>query len=372
VSARPAPVVAMDGLTLARKEGWRAFATAAPRARPEHLPRRRLDQLSEQALAQYNTARAIWHANIGPLRTPQLAELHEQLWDILESNRQDGDKAKGAVALDALPGLGKTTAVLAFAKAFHQRAMREGGELTAAGHEHWPVVRVGLTGNTRMKDFNAAILEFFGHPGWRNGTSGQLGQRALDCITSCNTRLLIIDDLHFLRWRYRNGIEISNHFKYVANEFPLTLLFVGVGLAEQAWLSEGHAGSEAVLAQTARRTTMLGLDPFLAQDEAQRRTWRALLLAIEERLVLADTYPGMLADALAEYLFARSSGHFGSLMTLINRGCQRAVRLGHERLDADLLDRVQIDAASEQARAELQAALASGRLKVRPKRAVAR
>ena len=47
---------------------------------------------------------------------PQLAALHEDLWDIVDSNAQDGDKAKGAVAIDAFPGLGKTTSVLAFAR----------------------------------------------------------------------------------------------------------------------------------------------------------------------------------------------------------------------------------------------------------------
>lgn len=28
-----------------------------------------------------------------------------------------------------------------------------------------------------------------------------------------------IDDLHFLRWRNTVGVEISNHFKYIANDY---------------------------------------------------------------------------------------------------------------------------------------------------------
>lgn len=32
--------------------------------------------------------------------------------------------------------------------------------------------------------------------------------------------MLIIDDLHFLHWQHHGGIEISNHFKYIANDFP--------------------------------------------------------------------------------------------------------------------------------------------------------
>jgi hypothetical protein len=74
----------------------------------------------------------------------------------------------------------------------------------------------------------------------------------------------------------------------------------------------------------------------------------------------------MLADELSDYLFARSTGHIGSLMTLINRGCQRAIRCGDERLSQDLLDRVKNDEASENARRELEAALESVKLTSRP------
>jgi len=171
-----------------------------------------------------------------------------------------------------------------------------------------------------------------------------------------------VDDLHFLRWKGKNGIEVSYHFKYIANEFPVTLLFIGVGLDACGLFSEGYAYRGAVLAQTGRRTTPLGLAPFEISTGHGRRDWRRLLLAIEQRLVLAAKRPGMLADDLPGYLFARSTGHIGSLMTLINLGCQRAVRTGTEQLSAALLDRVKIDAASEKGRAELEAALAAGRL----------
>ena len=70
----------------------------------------------------------------------------------------------------------------------------------------------------------------------------------------------------------------------------------------------------------------------------------------------------MLADQLSDYLFARSTGHIGSLMTLINRGCQRAVRTGTEALTVELLNRIKIDDASEQARPEKELAFESGRL----------
>ena len=357
----------LDNLTLARKEGWAAFVNAVPRQRPESLTRSAIRALGDAAANDYNLRRREWHANLGPLKTPQLAALHEDLWDILDSNLQDGDKAKGAVAIDSAAGLGKTTAALAFGKDFHLREVAERGPRTAEGDERWPVCRVGLTGNTTMKDFNLAMLEFFAHPGVTRGTAAQYIRRALDCVLLCDVRLLIVDDLHFLRWRLSSGVEISNHLKYIANEFPVTLLLIGVGLEAGGLLSEGRSYSDAVLAQTGRRTTVLDMRPFLVSTEEGRREWRQLLLAIEERLVLADTTPGMLAEHLSDYLYARSTGHIGSLMTLINRGCQRAVRTGTERLTASLLDNVKNDAAAEKARKELDAAIRARNITTTPR-----
>ena len=70
----------------------------------------------------------------------------------------------------------------AFAKEFHRREVRRHGEFTRAGDERWPVCRIGMRGNTSMKDFNTALCDFYAHPGSRRGTAEQLGRRALDCV----------------------------------------------------------------------------------------------------------------------------------------------------------------------------------------------
>lgn len=361
-AAGPREAPDLSNLSLSSKEDFLLFAETPPRAQPEQLTRSEVEALSEAAQADRARRLRVWHANLGPFETPQLADLHEDMWDIIDSNAQDGDKAKGAIAIDAFPGLGKSTAVMAFARKYHLREIAEKGRFTPDGHERLPVCRVGLTGNTSMKELNRALLEFYGHSGRREGTSAQMARRALNCAQSCHCRLLIIDDLHFLRWGRTNGIEVSNHFKFIANEFPVTLLMIGVGLEAKGLFSEGDSYANAPLAQTGRRTTKLDMRPFLVDTDQQRREWRQLLLAIERKLVLADKYPGMLADDLSDYLFARSTGHIGSLMTLINRGCQRAVRTGAERLDQELMDKVKNDAAAETARKELELALESRKI----------
>jgi AAA domain len=354
-AGRERPATNLDNLTLSRKEGWNERVYAPPRTKPDTLTFKQLRQLGETAADAYNVSRSEWHANIR-LKTPQLEALHEDLWDILNSNLHDGDKAKGAVAIDGYPGLGKTEAVLALAADFHRREIQRHGAFTRTGDERWPVCRIGMRGNTSMKDFNHALCDFFAHPARCHGSANQLLDRARDLLLSCEVRLLIIDDLHFLHWQHNGGIEISNHFKFIANEFPLTLLSIGVGLGERGVLLEGTTYADAVLAQTTRRTTMLEMRPFAIDTERGRREWQRLMTALQQRLVLARKFPGMLTDELSDYLFNRSTGHIGSLMTLLERGCQRAIRRGTEALTKPLLDTIKIDSAAEQARRELESA----------------
>ncbi|WP_344641526.1 TniB family NTP-binding protein [Kitasatospora cystarginea] len=233
----------------------------------------------------------------------------------------------------------------------------ENGRLTAAGHERWPVCRVGMTGDTGMKDFNWAMLEFFAHAGRNSGTANMFAYRALDCVISCETRLLIVDDLQFLRFRSQSGTELSNHFKFIANEFPVMLLFIGYDLRDKGLYLDP---------QLERRVTRLGLKPFDIDNEGGRAQWRRLLLSLEQRLALADKYPGMLADNLSDDLWARSTGHIGSLMTLIRRGCQRAIRTGEERLTRELLAQVKLDEAAERLRKEWEELFRSGRKTTMP------
>lgn len=356
--------------TLSRKEGWRRWADAPARVRPEVLTVRQIGRLGGEARADYDDARHDWHANFGILRTPQLAAIHDELDQIVAANRQDPDRVRGAAVIDALPGLGKTTIANTFGREFDRAQRRRHGELTAAGDERLPVFRVGLTSRTTLRTLNRMICEFYGHPGTDRASAAQLASFAVDCVLGCQTLVGLIDDLHFIDPNRRDGVEVANHLKWLANELPVTFIYAGVGLTERRLFAEGLTGDSAVMAQTARRWTRLELPPFHLGDPAGRRAWRSLLKATERQLVLARTHPGMLSD-LADYLFARTSGHIGSFITLVTRGCYKAIRTGAEGLSEALLDSIRIDEASEAARQQLQAGVAAGRLTTKPRIAAA-
>ncbi|WP_082931720.1 AAA family ATPase [Mycolicibacterium setense] len=355
VRTHPSPVVpkkvTLDNLTLSRKEGFRAVVESPARQQPPTLTMRELDNLDPGQRRVYNRQRSIWHANFRTIKTPQLLELNEDVADIVESNQHDGDKAKGAIGIEAPAGVGKTSALLDFAGQFHRETIDEYGNFTEAGDERWPVCRVGMTGNTGLRDFNRAMLAFYNHAGTRSGTAADFATRALDCVLSCETKLLVVDDLHFLKQR-TTSVEISNQFKYISNEFPLTIIFIGIGLKQRGLYSDGDY-ADGILGQSGRRITPLVMRSFDIDSAEHLKEWRQLLITLEKRIVLANKERGMLTKHW-DLLFERTSGRIGPLTTLINRACHRAVRTGAEYLDEQALRRVPMDAASEQQRPDMQ------------------
>jgi Bacterial TniB protein len=331
------------------KEGWSTFVNAESLLKPEHLTARRLASLGTKDKALYDHRREQWHANMGTLRTPRVQKLLDEFWIVLRSNVQHGERAKGAVAVEGDSFLGKTTAVQLFAKEFHLHEIAANGDMTEAGDERWPVAYVTLTGHPSMRDLNLSLLHYFGHPGSRQGAAGDFARRALDTFLKCNVRLLIIDDLHFLRWESADGSKVSNHLKYLVNEFPITMLLIGTDLTELGLYQAGRGFGKAVLGPTARRTTSYKLEPY-SLDDGGMKEWRSIVRAIERNLVLARHQDGILTHQLCEYLFDRSTGYMGSLMTLINRAAARAIITGTEAITEQVLEQTAIDVAAESER----------------------
>jgi hypothetical protein len=332
------------------KEGWSAFVHALPTPQPDRLTTRRLSALSSKDKAVYDHARELWHANMGTLRTQRVEKLLAELAIVLRGNVQSGEHAKGAVVVEGDSFLGKTTLVQLFAKEFHRREIDIHGEMTDEGDERWPVAYVTLTGHPTMRDLNASLLHYFAHAGGR-GPAGDLVRRALDTFLKCNVRLLVIDDLHFLRLESGDGSKVSNHLKYLVNEFPITMLLIGTDLTELGLYRSVHGLGKVVLGPTARRTTSYRLEPYLDDD----KEWRSVVHAIERNLVLARHKDGILTHQLSGYLLDRSTGYMGSLVTLINRAAVRAIVSGAEAITEKVLEDTVIDIAAEKQRQEAAA-----------------
>src|SRR5690606_23936384 len=132
-----------------------------------------------------------------------------------------------------------------------------------------------------LKGINQQILEFYGHPQKDDhgpvrrptrSTRSQLTEFAIDVVMTCQTRMIIIDDLHFVDFRHRNGIEVSNHLKSLANALPVTFVYVVLTLHAIRFCDEGLTGERAVYARTSRRATRCPGAPFSNEGDAGARS----------------------------------------------------------------------------------------------------
>ncbi|SFK12509.1 TniB family NTP-binding protein [Cellulomonas sp. KH9] len=331
---------------LGRKSGWNAFVNAAPREQLERLDRTELERLGDEERALYDECRMVWNANLPTINTFQVLDAYDVLDQVMASSRRDGDRLRGTAVVDAPAGNGKTTIAAQFGRDFHRRVYARHGPLTEEGHQRLPVAFVPLAAGMTLKGLNMKILEFYGHPGARKASTSTLGALAVDCVLSCQTKLIIIDDLHFIDFKHRNGMDVSNHLKWLVNEMPATFVYTGVNLTEKRFFDEGLMGEQAAYAQTSRRATRCAVEAFRIDNEAGYRAWMALLRALEKHIVLADAREGMLTDNARE-IFRRTQGNIASLTNLLDRACLRATRSGSETIDRDVIDRVKIDNAAE-------------------------
>lgn len=301
--------------------------------------------LGPEELEDYNEARMVWNANLPTVRTQQLEATYRVIDQVMASGRRDASSLRGMVVVDAHPGLGKTTAATRYGRDFHRREVRRFGAETDEGHQRLPVAFVPLSAGMTLKSLNKKLLEFYDHPAATRSTRAELGSLAVDCVLSCQTRLIIVDDLHFVNFRHRDGTEVSNHLKWLANEMPVTFVYVGVGLLERRFFDEGLDGADAALAQTSRRATRCPVVPFTIKSTNGFRAWVELLEAFEKHLMLAEASAGMLTDH-AKLLHRRTQGRIGSLTGLLDRACYVAITSGVECLTEQILTDVPVDNAA--------------------------
>ena len=333
---------------LGSKSGWFAYVQAPKRDLLDRLDLPALRALDGEALEDYNECRMVWNSNIPTVRTQQLEHAFSLMDQVMASNRRDGDRLKGGVAIDSPPGLGKTTIAASYGKTFHRAQIRRFGPKTANGGQRIPVAYVSLTANTTLKALNSRIVEFYGHPALNRVTAAKLTSLAVDMVVGCETQVIIVDDLHFVDFNHRTGTEISNHLKWLANELPVTFIYTGVGLAEKSFFSEGLYGESAALAQTARRTTVCPIQPFNLTTNSGTQAWTALLQLLEGSLNLALPREGMLVDH-ASMIYERTQGHIASLASLVERCAHLAIATGEETISEKILSMAVTDSAASNA-----------------------
>lgn len=343
------------------KEDWNRFVATPYIPRPS-LTRTEYDTASPQRRAEFDLERDLYHSNLGPYNAPHYDAALKKGQGLLGGALQRGNRVKLPVAIDALPGMGKTLLAQSLGAWQDRRWKAMLGPYVPEGHEHIPVCFISLPGQVTPKELCIKLLDFYGDE-LKRGTQADASRSLRNYVRACRTRLIIVDDFHFVRPSGRDtaSASLDKFLKHLVSSLGVTFLFVGVGLRRNQIFPEYVVGDDDLTQNSARNRfiTLLGYDVGTAESQAQ---WTLLLKSIERDLVLFDKPRGLLTKTLSRYLWERTAGHPSSLFDLVSQAAgqaiQQAADTGTDRLTVSMLESVTISHLAELGQPEWKKALA--------------
>ena len=203
--------------TLTRLPGWLEMVEAPARVQPPRLSGGNWPRFPVGSCCATTTPARSGTRISARSRHPQLLDLHDGLAEIVESNRQDGDKTSRPRWWTPIPGWARPPpSWITPGSTTWSRSSCAASP--PGGHRRVPVIYIALTGNTQIRGLNEAICRFYGLP--VSGNADTLAARAVDAVQSLATQAIVVDDIHFLDMARRDAQVMANHFKYLSNAFP--------------------------------------------------------------------------------------------------------------------------------------------------------
>lgn len=377
LEAVPASVFS-DGATFERFIRSKGFTMPAElRA----LSRAQYATLDEDDRVEFDELRRYVHFNPGTVGLPSLQQVVVMVRDLVAANTTRQHQMRTGMVIRGDPGVGKSYCLHHVAKDVAQREYkREFGrdwrskrlvrERVVDGigpvvAESVPVVGITLQGTATPKRITSDLLRCYtslfdevGLPRLVNSErlkgldESQLAAILGNYVQACGTKLVIIDEIHFLTAKVTTGTQSINHVKHLVNTVPAT--FVVAGVHAEAFLGDGLKGDARLASQTAGRFQVERFEPFYGLQSTEPgdpdfSEWLGLLKALESNLVLFEHEPGtLLAPEFAEYLFKRTGGYIQSLVSLLAQAANRVVGTDREVLTIRAMESIRLDERAEQ------------------------
>ena len=305
------------------KEGWGDFVAADPIA-PLPITMSEYEALGFADRALYNLGRERYMTVGARISTPQLRSAAKAIRHAMADNRAP-DASKSGVVISGRAGLGKTTAVHEFGRAF-ERARRCRADRSM--RDLLPVAYASVPSHASGKSMVAQFAKFYGIPFSQSTRYDALLDRVTHVMRACSTELVIVDDIHRLDLHYRPNEQVADALKELSERCPGTLVYAGVDVARNGlfWGTRGE--------QIMSRFELVIFEPYSIRDLADAALWGSLLLDLECSLNLINQEAGALKTVAPE-LHDLSSGSIGRLAKSVRRAARRAIAERRERLDLD-------------------------------------
>jgi Bacterial TniB protein len=324
---------------LTMREGWLDLVHNTPPTAPDRVSRHDFREWSPAKRRDYNEQRLYHHSRLVIVETPSMTEAHSKAQRLLRINLCEQGARRGLV-ISGPPAMGKTTIATQFGKAHQIRAEHRASPETLE-QGFIPVVYISVPPGTTAKMLSQEVARFAGLPYTPRQNRVEVTDAVCRTLGEAGTSLVIVDEIHNLDPRTREGKEASDHLKYLADRIAATFIYVGVEVPQSGIFGGVRAN------QIAGRFLLHELEPFRLDNGSSRRLWSSVIAAMEQAIILLDHSPGSLAEEHATYLFERTGGRIGSLSHLVRAAAVEAIAIGREAIDRPLLDSIEVDFAAE-------------------------
>ena len=343
--------------SLLQKEGWRDFVNHQRIEPPVRLNESILQMWSKEKVARYKAIRKRYHAALPPLATAALSKISDAVVRMSLTALDMPPGVRPGALINGLPTLGKSTVLLEAGRIYERRMRQRLGlpEDADLDTEYIPVVYTTLSAEETCKGLSTSLLNFYGETHSANWSESKLSNELARQAARSGTSLILIDDIHFLKAKVKQGMAVNTHLKSLMSRINATFAYAGVHVDRTGLLFEGQLEANAQAAQTQRRFKRFDMETFPGDlDEL-----KTVLAGLEKQLILLKARPGDL-QGLAQYVQDRTDGYMGPIAALVREGAALAIDGGQERLSKSLLDAVTLDHASEKRFEQLNPSQESG------------
>ena len=341
------------------KEEWRDYVASESPAPPELPSPAAYGRLSGSAREDLEERRYDYHSALILVQTPAMLELHRSMRTTVRMNRVAPAGARRGHVVDGDPTLGKSTIIKTFGRDYERHLRRRHPQrFNGLGPDFTPVVYISVPSGATPRGLSLRFAEYLGLPTKVKVTADEATNQVFKALRECGTRIVLIDDIHFLDCSQKEGKLANDHLKYLANYCAATFIYAGVDIASTSLFSEGSGTRKT---QTAGRFSVLPVRPFgqqllhppgkpnsqaVAAARREREEWVKVVLSLDDALRLFNHKPGMLAKHW-EYLLERTGGSIAALSGLVRTAAIMAIEDGSEKITRSMLDGIETDWTSQ-------------------------
>ena len=329
---------------------WHNYCVSAPPMSPLILTVKQWAALSDLDYELQSEALEQWLGHVY-IDTPELKAITHTMTRTVRANAFSPPGAKNIVALSGRNLAGKSTLAKRWARSIYRDSIKDSplddrGRPVGRPARGWevdfcPVVFLNMGAGAKMAAFDGLILSFFGLP--TDGRVRELTASAVKAIQRHRTKVLVIDDAHFIKTVCKDARDVLDHIKKINTEIGevgATLVLVGADLTDNALAQDP---------QIAGRLKLRVFPEYEIDRAEEQCAWQRIVRDLENQVLphLPAGKPGMLFTELAGELWCRTQGYLGDLRELVCEATILATQDRSHRIQRKHLDMIDLSVRAE-------------------------